>query len=171
MVRKKDLRGGGQEREEAGSERERHGEKEIKEEETIKHTHTWTHTHTHRVREHNSEVTTVFFFFPAAVSVGGMCEQVRVCMWAYSVYLLRGGWGVTNTAARPALALSFALHSSSKSEKWPKLSEHSGWTVCVCVQGRRCPDSGGKGENYTFAHMSWEWIIRWVGEKKPENKV
>lgn len=40
MVRKKDLRGGGQEREEAGSERERHGEKEIKEEETIMHTHT-----------------------------------------------------------------------------------------------------------------------------------
>lgn len=40
MVRKKDLRGGGQEREEIGSERERHGEKEIKEEETIKHTHT-----------------------------------------------------------------------------------------------------------------------------------
>lgn len=61
MARKKDLRGGGQEREREGAERERerHGENEIKENETIKHTymHTCTHKHTHIiVTEHNSEV-------------------------------------------------------------------------------------------------------------------
>lgn len=41
MARKRDLRGGGQEREREAAEREteRHGENEIKEKETIIHTH------------------------------------------------------------------------------------------------------------------------------------
>lgn len=43
MARKKELRGKGRAPEKAGAERGRHGENEIKEKETIKHTHTHTH--------------------------------------------------------------------------------------------------------------------------------
>lgn len=66
MVRKKDLRGGGQEREEAGSERETWGERDKGGRDN--QAHTYMNTHTHRVREHNSEVTTVFFFFCRCIS-------------------------------------------------------------------------------------------------------
>lgn len=80
MVRKKDLRGGG------GHGEKRHGENEIKEKETIKHTHSPTqslHTLAHMMVQHS------FLFLP-----------VRVCPCAYIVFLSGGGLDLRDAAAR-----------------------------------------------------------------------
>lgn len=98
--------------------------------ETIHRTHAWTHTHRHTiVTEHNSEVTTVFFF-STAVPVGGMCECMCVCV---CVYIWRGVWGLKHSC-KACSASVICMELVCQGWKVTKIIQESGVSaVCICV--------------------------------------